>query len=287
MELTENPPTLTELDPLVPEYLEAEHIDRYDPGRHKRVQHDVHASKIGKCQRRMYWLHEIGKNPESSPYFPLGNMLEDFYGRALRERFGDKRVRQDVGCTIFLPAPGREGCIRIVGESDWVVFNQNAAGRGHVAVLPDGSRVARSSYDEEKEGYPTVEQAESWDEYDGCIDRVVETKTTTRLNYLDRYNRRGYDPVHLQQLTTYQHAFDAPGELTYVVRNDLEERRYSVPLDASVWGQVKARAMTQWSNRLSDTIPVTDTLNDQTGCEKMCPFVDKCKKVGGSQWDSK
>jgi len=277
---------LDELDALIPKWLEAEYIDRYDPGRHASVASDVHASHVAECQRKEYWSHENGKSPEASPYFPLGNDIEDRYGDALREEFGDKRVRQDVGCTIFLPKRDEDGYIRLVGESDYVVFENPAPGRGHVVYDVDtGARFARGSYNEETEGYPTRTEALSWDTYTGCIERVVETKTTKKLEWLDRYNRRGFKPKHRYQLGTYQRAFDAPGELTYITRNELDERRYFVPQEPSVWLEIMQRTYLHHSNRGGDVIPETDPLHDTSACVRFCPFANECEKVGGSVWD--
>jgi hypothetical protein len=290
MELTaaEDTGSFRRLDPLIPKWLEAEYVDRHDPGRHKAVDTDVHASHVAKCQRKEYWAHKNGKEPQASPYFPLGNDIEDRYGDALREEFGDKRVRQDVGCTIFLPADDApNGYLRIVGESDWVVFNVDAPGRGHVAYVfdgQDGQRYAKSSYNEEIEGYPSIDTVREWSEYDGSIDRVIETKTIKKLDWLDRFNKRGFRPKHQYQLATYQQAFDAPGELTYITRNELDERRYRVPQEAKVWLEIVQRAYLHYNNRQEDTIPATDPI-DPDNCMRFCPFVDECKKVGGSVWD--
>jgi len=276
---------LDELDALIPKWLEAEYIDRHDPGRHASVYSDVHASHVAECQRKEYWTYEKGKDPEASPYFPLGNDIEDRYGDALREEFGGKRVRQDVGCTIFIPKLNEDGFFRLVGESDYVIFNEPAAGRGHVVYdIDSGERFARGAYNEETEGYPTRSDALSWDAYDGCIERVVETKTTKKIEWLDKYERRGFRPKHRYQLGTYQKAFDAPGELTYITRNELDERRYFVPQEANVWLEILRRTYAHYNNRGEDVIPETDPVHDADTCEMFCPYVDECKKVGGSMW---
>jgi len=276
---------LEEVDPLIPAYLEAEHVTRYDPGRHEGISDEVHASGVAKCQRRALWKYQNPPAPEASPYFTLGDAHEDLYGGPLRERYGDKRVRQDVGCTLFLPAPSApEGVLKIVGESDWTVFSVDAPGRGHVCLLPDGTRTAKSSYDEATEGYPTLEEAQSWSEYDDCIDLVVETKTTKDLESLDKFNKRGFKPKHRYQLAVYMRAFNAEGRLTYMTRNEWNERNYRVERSEGVWSEAMSRAYTHYYNRGDDVIPAADPLHDQGTCERFCSFVDECKKVGGQQW---
>jgi len=234
-----------------------------DGARFRDERGEYHASNISNCPRRWYWDFERESEDSWSPYFELGRVFEDVYGRALRWEHGDDRVKQDVNIEIRI-----DDDTRIVGESDWTVFKESARYEiDKVTLRRDGTRDA-------------VTHAGDVVEYGRDVLKVVETKTTKDIDWRRRY---GHKPSHLYQLQTYMWAMDCPGEIAYMTRNELDEMVFDFERDGQVEQDIEIRTTRHHANLLDDEPPDTDPVTDRR-C-KYCEWRSECESLGGSRWE--
>lgn len=251
-------------DAVIGDYL----VDKFtgsddDDGRFKDTRGEYHASRTGKCPRKWQWIFEKERPDEASPYFELGPIFEDIYGEALKCRYGDDRVLQDVGCEL------RFEDFMIVGESDWVVLAEDAEYTPELVIR-----------DEEGGRHVMTKEAPKLVDLDGMIDHVIETKTIKTISYVDRY---GVGRDYLYQLSTYMWAFDCPGQVSYMERNDLSERVVPFEREKMRETDIFLRAQEQHEALDSSMIRAADPPSDKT-CE-WCHFTDECQEIGGKRWD--
>lgn len=249
---------------LIDSWLEAKYTgNQPDDDRFKDTRGEYHASNISNCPREWYWQFKEEGEDTWSPYFELGRMYEQMYGRALQWQFGE-RARQDVNVEIHL-----DDDIVIVGESDWVVFEDDApCNIAKVKLTQDDERVAVLDDGTERP-------------YKDEIMKVIETKTTKSVGSKKQY---GYSDSHLYQLQTYMWTFDTPGEIVYMERNDASEVVFEFERNASIEQDMEIRVRRHHRNLLNDSPPDTDPLNPQWDC-KWCDHKDRCKVIGGSRWE--
>lgn len=242
--------------------------DKYTGGspgsaRFKDDRGEYHASSVSQCPRRWYWDFKRETKDEWSPYFELGRMFEKLHGRALRWKYESYRVKQDVEITIHL-----DDDITVVGESDWVVFEEGARYNIDKVVLnQDGTRDA-------------ITESGDVVEYNSDIMKVIETKTTKKIEWREKY---GYKKKHLYQLQTYMWAMGVRGEIVYLTRNELDEIVFSFDRDSFIESDMEIRVKRHHNNLEEDEPPDTDPLTDRA-C-KYCEWKDDCKKRGGSRWE--
>jgi hypothetical protein len=263
---------------------------RFDP-----VDGEVHASQVSDCQRKRKWKHERGTRSDPSPYFELGRVFEVLYGAALAFKHDpdvtedtlkshppwevvelSTAVVQDVNVEIAIG-----GGASIVGEADWAVLKPRALQHAREAGGPDAFEV-------HEPGDRTV----VWDDGtehelaggDGAtpVEKVVETKTKKDLDWV---RRKGPDEKHVYQVYPYMHAFDAPGEIAYMQRNDWEELVVPLEYDEDRWldSLVRAKAHARNQSGAADGVPPTTPLNEDE-C-RWCDFSHECQQVGGSRWE--
>lgn len=241
---------------------------------------EVHASQVSDCQRKRFFKHKKGHRSDPSPYFELGRMFELIYGAALAayhdpditpdvlaakhpwevvER--STRVYQDVSVEIDC------GDFDIVGESDWVVVDESAPQPGIQKVaVRDGERTM-------------VTRAGDGIAYNGCVEKVVETKTKGDVTWVER---KGHDKKHEYQVYPYIHAMDCDGEIAYMERDNWSEHVVPVEYDPNFWLDVEARAARHAANMSGDEVPAATPMSD--GECKFCPFQEECRENGGSQY---
>lgn len=225
---------------------------------------EYHSSSIGKCPRRWKWEFERGTPDEASPYFELGPIYEDIYGEALRSKYGDERVVQDVECTIHFED------FEIVGESDWVVIEEAPDYiPKHVSHWPNEDRSRRV------EG----QRGHIFDE-DPNIDHVIETKTIKDADWVGRY---GVKTKYAIQCRTYMWAFGVPGQVAYMERNDLSERVVPLSREKLQEQDIFLRALRQHRNLGDDRLPRANP-EDPHDCE-YCHFESECRAEGGQRWE--
>lgn len=110
-------------DEVLDTYLEDRFGDRDDDFYNPKVG-EYHASATGQCLRKIYMKYTVPeKIPEDKsgwPHFLLGNTLEDIYFDALKNYYGQRRVKNDV--KIEIDCDG----FTIKGETDPVLFTANA-----------------------------------------------------------------------------------------------------------------------------------------------------------------
>lgn len=253
------------MDSVVSEYINDKYgSDAPDSDRFKNEIGEYHASEIGTCERRLKWKFERNPQSDPSPYFELGRMYERMYGRALRNKYGDDRVLQDVEVEIHVTDD-----ITIVGESDWCVLREPYDGDTLKYVLhTDGTRVEMR--DNETREVDIGEQ---------LVEKVIETKTTKAIKWKQMY---GHSDGHEYQIGVYLWAIGVPGYIVYMERNDASEVSFSIPYNKMLCRDIELRARRHHKNMQSDVLPPTTPLSDQQ-C-KYCPFTDECKQIGGSQW---
>lgn len=230
-----------------------------------------HASATSNCPRKWHWQWKKDMDPPaptSYPYFYLGNELEDFYGEALAHEYGADRVKQDVEFTIWL-----NDDVKLVGESDWVLFEEDAQRIDKVEHRADGSLAIYYEGDDNP-FIPFDETPELG------IERVFETKTTKDIGWKQKW---GHDPAHKYQVMSYMHAFGGiPGSVVYIERNSLAEMHFEFDYDEHMWMDIKFRALSHHRGLENDELPDTDPIT-QREC-RYCPFKQECQDVGGSIW---
>lgn len=234
-----------------------------DDDRFKDQRGEYHASSVSQCPRKWYWDFTREQEDEASVYFELGRVFEKIYGRALTWEFGDDRVKQDVRITIYL-----DDDISVVGESDWVVFEED--GRfdiDEVILKQDGTRQA-------------VTNSGDILEYNSDIMKVIETKTTKKIEWRKKY---GHKPQHLYQLQTYMWAMGVKGEIVYMTRNELDEMVFEFERDEQIEQDIEIRVRQQHNNLDSERVPDTDPITDRK-CN-YCEWKDSCQELGGSRWE--
>lgn len=286
---------------LLEDYFEDKYTGNSD-GRFRDQIGEYHASNVSNCPRAWYWDFTREGEDSWSPYFELGRMFERMYGRALKWKYGD-RAKQDVQIEIEIADD-----ITIVGESDWVIFEEDAPRVDKVILKQDGSREFIEDDDridilsqlkdlryslnsteringtfnkiidklEEAIGEPRRANFN----YDGQIEKVIETKTTGELKWRRKY---GYKDKHLYQLSTYMWAFDAPGDIVYMTRNEADMMTFEFTRDEQIERDIEIRARAQDRNLKTEEVPDTDPLNENA-C-KWCEWKAECKLMGGSRWE--
>lgn len=234
-----------------------------DSARFRDERGEYHASNVSQCPRRWYWDFTRETEDTWSPYFELGRVFELIYGRALRWNFGSDRVKQDVNIVINI-----DDDIRVVGESDWVVFEEGARYKIDTVILDqDGTRRAITDSGDEIE-------------YGGDVMKVIETKTTKKISWRRKY---GHKPQHLYQVQTYMWAMDAPGEIVYMTRNELDEMIFEFERSRQIEQDIEIRVRRHHQNLLDDEPPDTDPLTERM-C-KYCEWKSSCEERGGSIWE--
>lgn len=250
---------------IINDWLKAKYTDRDDEDdRFKDEIGEYHASRTGRCPRRWYWDFNKQTEDSWSPYFELGNVFEGIYGDALKWKFGEERVKQDVMIRIIL-----EDDIELVGESDWTVFVTDAERVEEVVLDKRG---------DEEERWAVNEDGEEVD-YNGNVMKVIETKTTKKIEWREKY---GYKPKHLYQLQSYMWAMDAHGEIVYMTRNELDEKVFEFGRNPKVEMDIELRVRNHDEALKTDEVPGTDPLEERA-C-KYCPYKDDCKATGGERW---
>lgn len=80
-----------------------------------------HASDTGKCLRKTYYEHELGRREreDAYPHFYQGNLIEDFVEEALMNHFGRDHIKNSF--RIELDFDG----FKIVGQTDPVLVGSN------------------------------------------------------------------------------------------------------------------------------------------------------------------
>lgn len=275
-----------------------------DDDRFKDVRGEYHSSNVAQCHRRWYWdFKREDDNDDWSVYFELGRMFERAYGRALKHHYGEDRVKQDVMIEI------RREEFDIVGEADWVIFEEDINHRVDKVILhEDGTRTfleedrvsqIRDSLDDLKQSISECDQI-SFDadsvigklqdaisthnqaefQYTGQIQKVIETKTTKKIEWRERY---GHKPQHLYQVQCYMWAMDCPGEIAYMTRNELDEMVFEFERDKKIETDIHIRCLEHHRNLAEDGIvPETDPIKDNR-C-KYCDYKSECQVHGGSRW---
>lgn len=257
----------------VDEYIQ----DKYgndSPGssRFKRQRDEIHASQISDCQRKLWWNHNKDHSSDPSIYFELGRMYERFYGRALRNRWGENQVLQDVEVQVLIEVDGEE--VQLVGESDWCVLREPFTGEGlRYEVDLDGTRTEIRDYGQKTKEIEIDEDTEP------LVDFVIETKTTKKVKWKKVY---GYGEDHLYQLSLYMMAMDVPGQIAYIERNDASLAKFDFDRDESMDMDIKLRATQHYRNLGDDELPPATPLTEQE-C-KYCPHQSDCRRNGGSKW---
>lgn len=261
--------------------------DRFDP-----VDNEVHSSQISDCQRKRKWKHDRGTRSDASPYFELGRVFEVLYGAALAHEHDpavDENVLksmpswdvieestyvvQDVNMEIAIG-----GGAEIVGECDWVVFDESCPGvrdheeYGHldkVVVSESGDRTAVF-----ESGDEMIYEA-------GWTNKIVETKTKKDLDWV---HKKGPNSEHTYQVYPYMFALDTDGEIVYMQRNDWDELVVPMEFDPDKWLDCVVRARAHAKNQAAgNVVPPTSPI-DRNECN-WCDFSHECKQVGGSRWD--
>ena len=245
-------------------------------GRFRRTRGEYHASQVSACQRKLWYSFKEGSESDPSVYFELGRVFERIYGAALAAEYGATedevkqnlphelvdcvdRVQQDVGVEIVI-----EDDIILTGESDWVVFEEGVEPLDKV-ILRDGERYAV------RDGTQSP--------YEGEVQKVIETKTTKNVGTKQTY---GFDEGHKYQVATYMWGFDAPGEIVYMERNDLNTVDFQIEPSEELFMDIEIRIRRHHTNLGRDALPPT-TPNSTYDC-KYCPFKSQCQKAGGSIW---
>lgn len=248
---------------LIEQWLEDKYTgDQPDGSRFKDEQGEYHASNVSQCPRKWFWDFTRETEDTWSPYFELGRLFEKIYGRALEWKFGPSRVKQDVGIEIHISDD-----MVIVGESDWVVFEEDFEYQVEKVILKqDGSREA-------------VRHDGTRGEYQGEIQKVIETKTTKDISWRERY---GHKQQHLYQVQTYMWAMDCPGEIAYMTRNELNEMVFEFERSEHIEQDIEIRVRRHDSNLTMNQAPDTDPLTERA-CE-YCEWNDECEELGGSRW---
>lgn len=254
-------------EPVIKSYLDEKYLNRSndDDGRFKDERGEYHASRVGSCPRQWAWKFQKGNESTSSPYFELGDYFETIYGDALRAEYGSDRVVQDVECEIQYSG------FHITGESDWVVLTPDAEITPETVFLDNATGTRRVMPADGDETQP----------YQNEIDHVIETKTIKKAAWVDRY---GDSRDYIYQLSTYMLAFDCPGQLSYMERNDLSERVKPYERDEFREMDLQLRAKRQHDalDDDNDDIPPAAPPKDKT-CD-WCQYKDECQEVGGRRW---
>lgn len=258
--------------------------DHPDSDRFKDERGEYHASNVSNCPRYWWWQFKRDGEDDWSPYFELGRQFELIYGAALAWEYGDfddsdlklkkpweianecDRVRQDVNIKILI-----DDEITITGESDWVVFRE---GKRY-----DIDRVVLDRTGDEPERTVVLDDG-SIEEYDDDILKVVETKTTKKIEWREKY---GHKKKHQYQLGVYMWAMDSMGELVYMTRNELDEMVFEFTRNPQIESDIEIRVRRHHQNLLDETPPDTDPLTDRA-C-KWCEYKDECQSIGGSHWE--
>jgi len=240
-------------DGIFDDYLEAKYASGGPDGsRFEALDDEFHTSKIGQCQRRLWYERRNPQPDEASPYFELGRVFELIYGAALAWRHGDldeadlsanrpwdlppmvDAVEQDVNIEIEI-----DDGVSITGEADWVVYEDAAlpAVRAHGGVdgmaldAETGDRAIRWADGE-------AERLSGGAPGSSPVAKVVETKTIKELSILGGSPKAS----HLHQLWGYMWGMGAPGEWAYMVRDDLTTEHHPEPYDEDLFVDVEIRA---------------------------------------------
>lgn len=260
------------------EFLNAKYgTDSPGSDRFEKTVGKYHASQISNCERKLYWQFNKGSEPDESSYkyFELGRLHEANFGAALAWKYGDftpkdvgrltneelveatDRVAQDVMIRVEFDD------FVLTGESDWVVFEEDADPVELVVV--NGDRTA--FVDDEEVGY------------DGNIQRVFETKTTKSIDWKLQH---GEDKSHRYQIYAYMHAFDSPGTIAYVERDTIAECLVPIEYREEEWLDCELRLTRHHQNLQYGGLPETTPLTD--GECKFCDFREECRIEGGKVW---
>jgi len=80
-----------------------------------------HASDFGKCLRKIYYEHELGKreSENSYPHFHLGNKIEDVVEYSLKNHYGQDLIKNNFRIELNF------GDFRVVGQTDPVLVGVN------------------------------------------------------------------------------------------------------------------------------------------------------------------
>lgn len=252
-----------------------------DGDRFKDVRGEYHASNVANCPRDWYWNFKRDGDDDWSPYFEIGRMYEVMYGSALIWEYADvteeqlktmkpwelieeaERVKQDVGITIHI-----DDEIEITGESDWVVFRES----GNYDI----DHVVYDKRTDERHAIADGEKVE----YDTDILKVIETKTTKKIEWREKY---GHKKPHQYQLASYMWAMDTMGEIAYMTRNEWDEMVFDFTRDPQIEQDMEIRVKRHHQNLTNETPPDTDPIVERQ-C-KYCSWREECKMVGGSVWD--
>lgn len=249
---------------LLDEWLEDKYTgDRPGDERFRNEVGEYHASHVGKCLRETFYKFTKGRPDDWSPYFELGNRFEDIYGQALKWKFGNKRVVQDVTCDIQI-----DDDIVLTGESDWVVISAQENVPDHVTLHQDGTRTVTFRDGGERHGEGTP------------IDKVVETKTTKDISWCEQY---GHKTAHEYQVRTYMWAFDCTGEIAYMTRNELDEMVFDFERSDTMETDIELRVRELHYSLINESIPDADPPYD--GACKWCDFKPECRIEGGTRWE--
>ena len=276
--------------------------DHPDDERFTKEPGEYHASQVSNCHRYWYWDFTRQGEDDWSPYFELGRMFETMYGRALRWKYGDNRVQQDVEFEMHLSDD-----VTLVGESDWVIVEEDTEPIDKVIIDQDNHRefVRRDPKVDLRERLDNLRQdvnslgrvpgnvndvvdnlkdylgepREETYHYDGQIEKVIETKTTKKIEWRQKY---GHKRNHQYQLACYMWAFDAPGEIVYMTRNEADQMVFEFERDVKVETDIEIRALKHHRNLINDTVPGTNPMTENQ-C-KYCEYEDSCKEIGGSRW---
>lgn len=233
--------------------------------RFKDERGEYHASAVTRCPRRWKWQFKRGTPDESSPYFELGNLYEDIYGRALRTKYGSDRVVQDVNCEIHF------GDFSITGESDW-------------CILPEGPEFVPDKVEHwPKEDRPRrveTDRGHVLEQDDTGIDHVIETKTIGNADWVGKY---GVKTKYSYQCRTYMWAFGVDGVVAYMERDDLSEVVVELERDSIIESDIEVRCIIHHRN-LGEDVPGRATPEEDKECD-WCHFQDECEEIGGERWD--
>lgn len=112
-----------EIEPeeIVTNYLKNKSADRDTSFWHTKIGR-YHASDTGRCTRKVYYKHTLGKRMEEDLYgiFKLGRTIEDIIEEALVDHYGKRKVKNSKFVKLDL-----DGFV-IVGETDPVVEGVNS-----------------------------------------------------------------------------------------------------------------------------------------------------------------
>lgn len=267
---------------MVDDYLQAKYSSGWDETgngpeseRFEVTEGEIHASRVAECERQ-HWLRENGDEQTSSvsPYFELGRMMEVVHGAILAYRYDSKItgdvlknhppwevaemsdvVQQDVDIAIEICEINDGNTLKIVGQTDWVVFREREYVFDKITLKLDGTREAI---------LPDGSVVEVTDPA-GAVKRVYETKTIGETGML---MQGGLEPKekHQYQVESYMRAIGQEATVAYLERDTLDEVSIDVSPDELLWEDIRVRTLRKHKNRqYPNSPPPHSPLNSYQG----------------------